>query len=145
MKNNNSNSKKKSSVNNKNKKALKKTIRIIGTIVFSLILVVIITGSILATALTVYVMKFMDPSDSIDLDKAQFNYSTFVYAKDKNQEWQIIGSLANGEKRIWVDIENVPQHVQDVITSYSIHYTKLYDKIFDIINSAKHNIYCFHS
>lgn len=105
--------KKSNSKNKKKTKAIKKTLRILGTIIFSLILVVIITGSILATALTVYVMKFMDSSDAIELDKSQFDYSTFIYAKDKDGVFQPIESLSNGEKRVWVSIDKVPQMVQD--------------------------------
>jgi len=106
---------KKKPINSKNKKikSFKKTLRIIGTIILSMILIGIITGSIVVTAFTVYIMKLMDPSDAIDLDKSQFSYSTFFYAKDKDGNFQPIETLTNGEKRVWVSIEDIPQVVQN--------------------------------
>ena len=39
---------------------IKRTLAVIGTTILSLVLIVIITGSIIAAALTVYVLQFVD-------------------------------------------------------------------------------------
>ena len=104
---------KKTSNKKKKIKVAKKSLRIFGTIILSLILVVIITGSILATALTVYVMNFMDNSSLVSLDNLDLSYSSIFYAKDKDGNDVPIYTMAGEKKCIWVDIEKVPQIVQD--------------------------------
>ncbi len=94
-------------------KVAKKTLRIIGTTLLSVFLVIIITGSILSTALTVYVLKFMDNSSLVTLDDLNLSYATILYAKDKKGTDTPIYTLSGGNKCVWVDIEKVPQHVQD--------------------------------
>ena len=94
-------------------KVAKKTLRIIGTTLLSVLLVIIITGSILSTALTVYVLKFMDNSSLVTLDNLNLSYATILYAKDNKGTDTPIYTLSGGNKCIWVDIEKVPQHVQD--------------------------------
>ena len=77
---------KKSASNKKIKKELApltKSLKIIGTTILCLILILIITGSIIVTSLTVYVMKFMDSSKSIDLEDASLGFTTFVYEDGK--------------------------------------------------------------
>lgn len=91
-----------------------KTLKIIGTALLCLILIFIITGTIIVTALTVYVMKFMDNSKSIDLDNVSLGFTTHVYADGENEsEYVEIGSFTNGDRRIWVNLEQIPQHVRD--------------------------------
>lgn len=97
----------------KKRSPFRKTITVIGTVILSLFLIVIITGSIVATALTVYVMKFMDTSSEISLDDLRLTYTTFFYAKDKSGNYIEVDSLSSGAKCIWVNYENIPQHVRD--------------------------------
>lgn len=100
----------------KKKKAttpVRKTLRVIGTVVLSLILICIITGSILVTAATIYVMNFMDTSNDISLEDLQLNFTTFFYGVDEDGNYIEIASLTTGDKRIWINIENIPKHVQD--------------------------------
>ena len=55
----------------KNKKQLSpaaRAFKIIGTVMLSLVLIVIITGSIFATALTIYILNFADTTTTISLD-----------------------------------------------------------------------------
>ncbi|MFA5658156.1 MAG: transglycosylase domain-containing protein [Oscillospiraceae bacterium] len=100
----------------KNKKTLtpfQKTMRVIGTVVLSLILVVIITGSIVVTALTIYVMSFMDTTNDISLEDLQLGFTTFIYGKDTEGDYVEIATLTTGDKRIWVDIEDIPEDVKN--------------------------------
>ncbi|MEG0615118.1 MAG: transglycosylase domain-containing protein [Oscillospiraceae bacterium] len=92
---------------------VKKTLKVIGTTILSLFLVVVITGSIVATALTVYVMKFMDDAPEIDLYNLEMRSSSFIYAYDKDGKEVEIKRLSQDENRIIVSLDQVPKMVQD--------------------------------
>lgn len=107
----------------KNKRRQKPAVRIlkiIGTVILSMFLIVVITGSILATALTIYILNFADSSNVVSLENLQMSYTTRLLANnpdyDKNDEdserYALYYSLsANGEKRTWVDYSDIPKHV----------------------------------
>ena len=93
---------------------IKRTLAVIGTTILSLFLIVIITGSIIAAALTVYVLQFVDSGDVVldpyDLD---LDYTTFIYAYDENESLVELASISRNADRIPVSIDRIPQHVQD--------------------------------
>ena len=97
---------------------VKKTLTVIGTTFLSLVLILVITGSIVATALTVYVMKFMDNSQSdIDLYNLDVNTTSFMYAKDSKGEDVEIFRLSQDDYRIMATLDQIPQHVKDAFIS----------------------------
>ncbi len=89
----------------------------IGTAVLSMILILIITICIVAVALTVYVMQFAESSFDVDLTDVELSYSSFVYAKDKDNQDVLIKQISSDESRVWVEIEDIPQHVLDAFVS----------------------------
>lgn len=113
MKEGQPNNKSKNKKINKELAPVTRVLKIVGTTILCLIMIMIITCSIVATALTVYVMNFMDNSTYIDLEDIKQGTSTFVYANGNDGEAIQIGSLSNGEKRIWVDYEDIPKYVKD--------------------------------
>ncbi len=102
-------------INNKKNKKPVKILKTIGTVILSIFLVLVITGSIVATALTVYVMQFMDETNIVKIGKDNIHKSSVFYALNDKGEQEITYSLAslNNEKMEWVDFEDVPQHVKD--------------------------------
>ncbi|MBQ3919789.1 MAG: transglycosylase domain-containing protein [Oscillospiraceae bacterium] len=102
--------------NKKKKKTnpVKKVFTVIGTVLLSLFLIAVISVSIIAAALTVYVMQFREntPID-IDLDSLDLAYTTFIYGYDENGEEVELESISRAANRIPVSIENVPKFVQD--------------------------------
>ena len=54
----------------------------LGKAILTVMAVGIITGCIVATALGVYVMKFVDPDDSVDLSRLPLNFTTILYVND---------------------------------------------------------------
>ena len=93
---------------------VKRTFMVIGATLLSLLLVIIITGSIIAAALTVYIFQFQDSSDiDIDLYSLEMDYTTVIYAYDKSGNPVEIQTLSRGADRKPVSIEQVPQYVQD--------------------------------
>ena len=64
---------------------IKRTLAVIGTTILSLVLIVVITGSIIAAALTVYVLQFVDQEQvDISLSDLDLDYTTFIYGYDEN-------------------------------------------------------------
>ena len=56
---------------------LKKLLAVISTTLLSLFLVMVITGTIVATALTVYVLDFMDDSTNVTLQELESGSDTY--------------------------------------------------------------------
>lgn len=93
---------------------IKRTLAVIGTTILSLVLIVIITGSIIAAALTVYVLQFVDQDQvDISLSDLDLDYTTFIYAYDENDALVELASISRNADRIPVTIDKIPQHVQD--------------------------------
>ncbi len=96
---------------------LKKFFMVIATTLLSLFLVVVITGTIVATALTVYVLDFMEDSTSITLQELESGSDTYFYGTkvDENGEEQtvILNSIKVDVQRIPVSIDRIPQHVRN--------------------------------
>lgn len=99
-----------------------KALKIVGTVLLSAFLVVIITGSIFATVLTIYILNFADTSTTISLDRvADGSVTRFLsvnpkYDKKKkdSQKYELYYAMKNDNKHfVWVNIEDIPQHVQD--------------------------------
>lgn len=105
------------SKNKKKKKKIhpvKKFFAIIGTTLLSLVLIFVISGSIIAAALTVYVLQFVD-QDAVDisLSDLDLDYTTFIYGYDQNGARVELQSISRNADRIPVTIDQIPQHVQD--------------------------------
>ncbi len=86
-------------------------------VILSLILVLVIAGCVVATVATVYVMKIVQSDPIIDLTNIQLSQSSIIYAYDDKGEEVELATLHNAENRIWVDINDVPQHVLDAFVA----------------------------
>lgn len=78
-----------------------------------IIMVAVISVTIIGSALTVYIVNLMSETSEIKLDDVVSSYTTYIYAKDGNNwiTYDLISS--EGEKRIFVNLEQIPQHVRD--------------------------------
>lgn len=96
---------------------LKKLFMVIGTTLLSLFLVIIITGTIVATALTVYVLDFMDETSSITLAELESGSDTYFYGTEVNEDGEeemvILERMKTDIQRIPVSIDRIPQHVRN--------------------------------
>jgi penicillin-binding protein 1A len=110
-----SNAKAKSDIKKRRRRVnpVKRILSIIGTIILSVFLLVVITGSLVAATLTMYVTQFADEADLIDISNVEMDYSTFIYATDKNGATVELKKISRKADRIPVDIDQIPQHVQD--------------------------------
>jgi penicillin-binding protein 1A len=101
--------KKKSSV----AKRTGKTIALsIGKTILTLFLILLIICCIVGTALTVFVMKYVD-SEGIDLNNISLYSTSVIYGKNANGEDEIMQQLHLNGRREIVSIDEIPQYVQD--------------------------------
>ena len=94
-------------------KVIKRLISVLLTTILSIFLIAIITGTIVATATTVYVLDFMEDASSITLEEMELSYNTNVYGTDKEGNLVTLYQVSNEVQRIPVHIEDIPQHVLD--------------------------------
>lgn len=92
---------------------IKKIFTVLATSILSLVLILIITGTIVATALTVYIMNFMEADVDIDLYNLDMKSISFIYAYDKDGTPVEIGRISKDDYRIAVELEQIPEHVQN--------------------------------
>ncbi len=79
-----------------------------------IIMVGIITGCIVASVLTVYVLNTLDASDRVELDNVKMSFTTIIYAKQENSdEYFELQRVQNNENRVWVDYSDIPQSLKD--------------------------------
>ncbi len=95
----------------------KKLIVVIATTLLSLFMVIIITGTIVSTALTVYVLNFMDESTNITLQELESGSDTYFYGTQKNDKGEdelvVLHKVKTDVQRIPVTIDRIPQHVRN--------------------------------
>ncbi len=93
--------------------ALRNAISIVLTTIMSLFLICVITGAIVVTALTVYVMDFRDEVSSVTIEELELQYNTYVYATDSAGKEICLYEVNNSSERRPVEIDDIPQHVRD--------------------------------
>ena len=100
-----------------------RTLKIFGTLLLSLFLIIVITGSIFVTVLTIYVLNFAETDDVITIDKvtATSNVSKFMcenpdYDPDdpESEEFILYYGVTNHSRRAqWINLSEIPTYVQD--------------------------------
>ena len=101
-------------------KALKQTGKVVGGVFkgalkafLTMLLIIVITGTLVVGITAIYVMQDVDMEASLDLANIDYNYTTIIYGVDDTGEpIEIQRIYANGENRVWVDLEEIPEHVQ---------------------------------
>ncbi len=112
------NGRKKSEKKKKKKRSLlRKILTVIGTTLLSIFLIIVITGTIVVTALTVYVLEFMDESTDVTIKELENSTNTIVYAENSDEKLVQLYAVTNEIQRIPVDIEEIPQHVRDAFVA----------------------------
>lgn len=82
---------------------------LVGKIIFTLILVGILTASMLAGIFMMYVKTTLAPTLQINPEDYTMDLSTIVYYEDKESgEWKELQAIHGTENRIWVDFDQMP-------------------------------------
>ncbi len=92
---------------------LRRTISILGSTLMALFLIMIITCTIVATALVIYVMGFRDDVSNVTIEEMELSYNTNIYAQNSSGEWVEIYEVSNESQRIPINIDDISQHVRD--------------------------------
>lgn len=109
--------------------ATKKALKVIGRSILTMFLIFVLTACILAASLTIYIMKFVDTEADLAIDKESLNYTSIVYAMNKDGEYVETERVWAGENRIWVDYDKIPQNMKDAVVAVE-------DKRFDTHNGV---------
>ena len=90
----------------------------IGRVIAALIMVGIITGCIVASVLTVYILRYINSDDQVSLDNLPLKYTTIIYADDPaTGEPYELQSLQTAENRIWVSYDEIPEHMVEALVA----------------------------
>ena len=100
---------------------LKKSLHIAGEVfssifkvLLSVVLVIMITTTIVGGAMAIYVVKAVDRTTNIDLDRLTLDYTSFLYEQDPlTGEWLEAAQYYHSENRIWVDFDQIPEYMKD--------------------------------
>ncbi|MGN0173711.1 MAG: transglycosylase domain-containing protein, partial [Acutalibacteraceae bacterium] len=103
--------------NNKPKKKKNKKMHPVLRGLLSVFLVFVITACIVVSAALVYVFVFIDDTVDADLYNLKLEYTSILYAKDKNGKDVEIKRLHGDENRLWVDNKDIPDSVRNAFIS----------------------------
>lgn len=97
-------------------KSVGKIFKELGSVFFrtlaTMFFVMVITGCIVACVMTVYIVGFLDDESDLDLNSLEMNYTSILYVQDKaTGEYVELNRLHGEENRIWVDYEDIPEHL----------------------------------
>lgn len=87
----------------------------IGKIILTVFLILVITICVVGTALTVFVMKYVDSESDYDLNNIQTTYTSNVYGLDENGEEALVQTISSGGRRIWLERSEVPELIKDAV------------------------------
>ena len=99
---------------NKNKKTGKYG-RTVFVVLMCLLVVIMLVAAIVGGYVVVNIISFAHGEPAIDLEdyKMNQNQTSFIYAYDKDGKTVEIAKLHGEENRVWVDSEDMPQHIKD--------------------------------
>ncbi|MBP0979070.1 MAG: PBP1A family penicillin-binding protein [Oscillospiraceae bacterium] len=81
-----------------------------------IILIIIITGCIVVSLLSIYFLNLLSGNEALDLDNYKVNYTTIIYANDKKTgEPKEIQRIFKNENRIWIDIDKMPKYLMHAV------------------------------
>lgn len=88
-------------------------LRVLGTI----LLIGVVTGLIFVCIFSFYVKTCITPSLDLDLNDFTLNQSSIIYYQDENGDYQKLTTVRSSENRIWIDGDQIPQHMKDALVA----------------------------
>lgn len=96
----------------------KSMLSMIGRAIATMVMVGIITGCIVASVMTVYILQYIGAEDEIDLASFKLGYTSVIYGIDKNGEEYPLQMLYNIEgNRTWVDFDQMTEHTKNALVA----------------------------
>ena len=90
-----------------------RVMRVIGTI----LLIGVVTGLLFVCIFAFYVKTCITPGLDLDLNDFTLNQSSTIYYEDANGDWKELTTFYDSEDRIWVDGNEIPQHMKDALVA----------------------------
>lgn len=90
--------------------------RILG-VIGTILLISVVTALIFVCIFAFYVKTCITPSLDIDLNDFTLNQSSIIYYKDSNGDYQKLTTVKSSENRIWIDGDQIPQHMKDALVA----------------------------
>ncbi len=89
--------------------------RTIGTVLTSVLVVMVITGCIVASVLTVYVLRTFEDQDPVSLESIMLSYTTILYAQngETGEDYELM--RIGNENCIWVEYSQMPKQLIDAV------------------------------
>lgn len=83
----------------------------------TVLLIGVITFTIVASVMTVYVVRNFDGNEGLpDLDDLAVNETSIIYTQTAEGQWQEYQRL-EGTDSIWVDLDDIPLHMQHAVVA----------------------------
>lgn len=83
----------------------------------SILLVLLIAGLLFTCIFAYYVKNFLTPNMDLSLEDYQLSESSTIWYQNSAGEWQQLKTLVGNYKRIWVDIEDIPEYMQHALVA----------------------------
>ena len=90
-----------------------RAMRVIGTI----LLIGVVTGLLFLCIFAFYVKTCITPGLDLDLNDFTLNQSSTIYYQDAGGDWKELTTFYGSEDRIWVDGDEIPQHMKDALVA----------------------------
>ena len=90
--------------------------RVLG-VIGTILLIGVVTALIFVCIFAFYVKTCITPSLDIDLNDFTLNQSSIIYYKDSNGDYQKLTTVKSSENRIWIDGDQIPQHMKDALVA----------------------------
>ncbi len=85
----------------------------VGRALFTLLMVLVFTGTIVGISLSVYIAKIASEPTGIDLKAKSINQTSFIYVKNSKGKFQKYQSLYSSENRVWVNFNDIPENMKE--------------------------------
>ena len=103
----------------KKRRKKKNAVSTAGAVAITIISIILFTGIIVCGYVGINMLTFVNGDAAITLSsiKSSLNQTTFLYATDSSGETVELTRLHGAENRIWVDLDNIPEHMQQAFVA----------------------------
>ena len=90
----------------------------LGRIIATVVMVGIITGCIVGSVMTVYILRYIGSDEEVDLASITLGYTSVIYYTNSDGEIAELQKLYNTEgNRTWVNYEDINQYTKDALVA----------------------------
>ena len=83
--------------------------------VFSVLLVLLISGLLFSLIFAYYVKSCLTPTVGISLEEYRLSESSTIWYKDSGGRWQVLETLSGKQNRVWVDLDQIPDYMAKAV------------------------------